>query len=118
MENQEPSATTSEPSTVTKTKHPGRVKAGNKLAEYNRKIKSQLLEQPDSSEPHRQTNKETNFNYTYLGVFIPFGFLIAYKLYKKSVKLKTNKQDTQVNTPQHERPIPITPTEPDLFEMR
>lgn len=119
MENQDTKI--QEPSTVTKTnKNPGRVEAGKRLSELNKKRKLQLQtnsEPPSNGEPSLNIPYVTE-PYFYLGIIIPLGLLAAYKLYKKQVMPNTNKQaqpDTLIYTA-HQTPTP--PAKPDPFEMK
>ena len=113
----EPETVVKEPETVTKTKHPGRVEAGKRLAELNRQKKLKKLKDSTQvrghAEPVAQTTATTPFPLYYLGL-VPVVICIAYKFYKrKSSKKSTN----QASQPDVEPLATQTSAEADPFQM-
>lgn len=112
----EPETVVKEPGTVTKTKHPGRVESGKRLAELNRQKKLKKLKdstQVQQSEPTDQTTTTSSFPVHYLGL-VPVVVLIAYKLYKRKASKGIQRQATTPVEPA----IKETTAAEDPFEMQ
>ena len=98
------------------TKDPKKVEAGKRLAEYNRKKREELKNQT-SDQPHKEDNK--NINYDIGGVMF-LGLLggVVYYVYRKNTKNITVSEVTRKSeTSSLSSPSEVHKTQPNKFEM-
>lgn len=117
----EPETIVKQPETVTKSKHPGRVEAGKRLAELNRQKKlKKLKDSTQVQKPEPETTTTSSFPLYYLGL-VPVVIYGAYKLYKRTRGTKSILPSFKSKIPRPVEEIATkTPTtsDADPFEMQ